>query len=131
MKKASDNSVKDIRVIVSDAARAWQLRIFLLVLWPFAFMDDTRKPIMRDIKNPAALWLKAILLLGVGVTAAILLVLEVGTLKGVLLLALSIWAFCRAYYFAFYVIEKYVDPGYRFSGLISLAKYLVRKNRGG
>jgi hypothetical protein len=95
----------------------------------FAFMDDTKKPIMRDIKNPAALWLKALLLLGVGVTASILLALELGTLKGVLLLALSIWAFCRAYYFAFYVIENYVDPGYRFSGLISVVKYLMLKKR--
>ena len=32
-------------------------------------------------------------------------------------LALVIWCFCRFYYFAFYVIERYVDPGYKFSGL--------------
>jgi hypothetical protein len=62
---------------------------------------------------------------------AILLVLELATLKGALLLAVSIWAFCRAYYFAFYVIEKYVDPGYRFSGLLSFVRYLVRKKRDG
>lgn len=86
---------------------------------------------MRDIKNPAALWIKAILLLAIGLIASILLALEVGTLKGVLLLALSIWGFCRAYYFAFYVIEKYVDPGYRFSGLISVVRLLMRKKRSG
>ena len=86
---------------------------------------------MRDIKNPAAIWMKAILLLAVGITASIILVLEVGTLKGALLLAVSIWAFCRAYYFAFYVIEKYVDPAYRFSGLLSFIKYLVSKKRDG
>lgn len=40
---------------------------------------------------------------------------------GAVLLALSIWGFCRAYYFAFYVIEKYVDPEFRFSGLLSFA----------
>jgi len=86
---------------------------------------------MRDLKNPAAMWIKAIMLLGVGLAASILLVIEVGTLKGALLLVVSIWAFCRAYYFAFYVIEKYVDPGYRFSGLISVLGYVVRKKRDG
>ena len=86
---------------------------------------------MRDINSPATMWIKAILLLAIGVTASILLLLEVGTLRGVLLLALAIWAFCRAYYFAFYVIEKYVDPGYRFSGLLSFLRYLVRRKRDG
>jgi hypothetical protein len=39
-------------------------------------------------------------------------------------LALSVWCFCRFYYFAFYVIEHYVDPGYRFAGLWSFVRYL-------
>ena len=94
-------------------------------------MDDMSKSDMRDIKNPAGMWTKAILFLVIGLGASILLALEVGTLKGLLLLVLSIWAFCRAYYFVFYVIEKYVDPGYRFSGLISLARYLFRRKPGG
>jgi hypothetical protein len=84
---------------------------------------------MRDIKNPAAMWIKAVLLLAIGVAASILLLLEVGTLRAALLLALAIWAFCRAYYFAFYVIEKYVDPGYQFSGLLSFLRYWVRRKR--
>ena len=84
---------------------------------------------MRDIKNPAAMWIKAVLLFAIGVTASILLLLEIGTLRGALLLALAIWAFCRAYYFAFYVIEKYVDPGYRFSGLLSFLRYWVHRKR--
>jgi len=86
---------------------------------------------MRDLKNPAAMWLKAALLLAIGITASVLLILEMGTLKGALLLALSIWAFCRIYYFAFYVVEKYIDPGFRFSGLISVLSYLVTKKRDG
>lgn len=86
---------------------------------------------MRDINSPAAMWLKAILLVVIGITASVLLALEIGTLKGVLLLVLSIWAFCRAYYFAFYVIERYVDPGYRFSGLLSFLRYWVRRKGGG
>jgi hypothetical protein len=38
----------------------------------------------------------------------------------------AVWGFCRSYYFAFYVIERYVDPGYRFSGLGSFLLYIVR-----
>jgi hypothetical protein len=45
------------------------------------------------------------------------------------LLALAIWGFCRFYYFAFYVIQHYVDDGYRFSGLWSFARYLIRRPR--
>ena len=75
------------------------------------------------------MWIKAVLLLVIGATASILLLVELGTLSGALLLALAIWAFCRAYYFAFYVIEKYVDPGYRFSGLLSFLRYLVRRKQ--
>jgi hypothetical protein len=51
------------------------------------------------------------------------------TLKAALLLTVSVWSFCRCYYFAFYVIERYMDPSYRFSGLMSVARYLLRKDR--
>jgi hypothetical protein len=87
---------------------------------------------MRDLKNPTAIWLKGWLFLGIGTTgAALLLLLEAPTFRAALLLAIVIWGFCRAYYFAFYVIEHYVDPGYRFSGLLSFAKYLLRKRGSG
>lgn len=38
---------------------------------------------------------------------------------------ITIWAFCRAYYFAFYVIEHYVDPHYRFAGLVDFLYYAL------
>jgi hypothetical protein len=71
--------------------------------------------------------LKGLLLSLIGVTASILVFAELPTLKIAILLALAIWAFCRAYYFTFYVIEHYVDPGYRFSGLWSFLVYCLRK----
>jgi hypothetical protein len=61
--------------------------------------------------------------------ALFLMILEHPTWKVGLLLALVIWCFCRLYYFAFYVIEHYVDPGYKFSGLWSFVSYLVRKRK--
>ena len=71
--------------------------------------------------------MKGGLFLTLGMASATLLLAEVATLKVALLLALAVWGFCRAYYFAFYVIEHYVDPGYRFSGLFSFACYVIRR----
>jgi hypothetical protein len=36
-----------------------------------------------------------------------------------------VWRFARASYFAFYAIEHYIDPGYRFAGLPSFAWYIL------
>jgi hypothetical protein len=82
---------------------------------------------MKDLTSPFWIKLKGILFLVVGLLAAALLILEQPTLKVGVLTAISIWCFCRFYYFAFYVIEHYVDPGYRFSGLWSFAVYLTQR----
>jgi hypothetical protein len=63
------------------------------------------------------------------IMAAALLLIEQPTWRTALLLALAVWGFCRFYYFAFYVIEHYVDPSYRFSGLWSFVCYLIRKRK--
>ena len=73
---------------------------------------------MTDIKISKLLWTKGILFLLIGGVSSVLLLLESPSLKVGLLLALAVWAFCRTYYFAFYVIEHYADPSYRFAGLI-------------
>ena len=78
---------------------------------------------MKDLTDARWIKLKGFLFLGLGISSSLLLVLEALTIKVVFLLALSIWSFCRFYYFAFYVIQHYVDPGYRFSGLWSFARY--------
>ena len=82
---------------------------------------------MKDLQNPRWMWTKGILFLLIGLAAATLLVLDTLSWKVAILLVLAVWAFCRAYYFAFYVIEHYVDPGYKFSGLISFVRYAARK----
>ncbi len=85
---------------------------------------------MRDLKNPDVIKVKGALFLFLGLAAAGILLLEVGSMQVGVLLFISIWAFCRAYYFAFYVIEKYVDPSFRFSGLWAAVRYLVRRKLG-
>lgn len=84
---------------------------------------------MKDISNSGLIKVKGVLFLVLGLLSALLLWLERPTLKTGLLLALAVWCFCRFYYFAFYVIEKYVDPGYKFSGLLSFSRYLLRTKR--
>jgi len=61
-----------------------------------------------------------------GVMASAILIIECPTWKAAGMLALAIWCFARFYYFAFYVIEHYVDDGYKFSGLGSFIMYLCR-----
>jgi hypothetical protein len=84
---------------------------------------------MKDLADPRWIRLKGLLFLMLGVISGALLLLEQPSFKVAVLLSLTIWCFCRAYYFAFYVIEHYVDPGYRFSGLWSFARYLLAKRR--
>jgi hypothetical protein len=84
---------------------------------------------MKDLRSPKLIWLKGILFLTIALTAAGLVLAETPTLKTALLLALVVWAFCRAYYFAFYVLERYVDPQFRFAGLWSIARYIFQKRR--
>jgi len=81
---------------------------------------------LKDLSSPGWIKLKGVLFLILGLLSALLLWLERPTVKTGLLLALAIWCFCRFYYFAFYVIEKYVDPDYRFSGLLSFARYMLQ-----
>jgi hypothetical protein len=89
------------------------------------------KWLMKDLTNPKLIKLKGLLFLLLGLAASVLLMLEEPTLKIALLLVLAVWCFCRSYYFAFYVIEHYVDPSYRFSGLGSFLTYLWRGRHGG
>ena len=84
---------------------------------------------MEDLTSITWIKVKGILFLLLGIAAVVLLLLENPSLKSALLLALAVWCFCRFYYFAFYVFEKYVDPGYKFSGLWSFAGYLLKRHR--
>jgi len=81
---------------------------------------------MKDLP-PFWIKLKGVLFLLIGIVAGSLIFLDNPNWKTAALLALTIWSFCRLYYFAFYVIEKYVDPGYKFSGLISFMKHLLSR----
>ena len=84
---------------------------------------------MKDLTDPRWIKSKGVLFLLLGIFAALLIVLEQPSLQLAALLGLCIWAFCRAYYFAFYVLQHYVDPEFRFSGLWSAVRYLISRRR--
>ena len=83
---------------------------------------------LGDLKSSRVIIAKGFLFLVTGCAAAGLLLVDHPDLRTGLLLLIAIWSFCRFYYFAFYVIQHYVDPTFHFSGLISFVRYLW--NRG-
>ena len=84
---------------------------------------------MADITNIRWIYTKGFLFLLGGVLGAVLLLFESPTVKTGGLLAICVWCFVRFYYFAFYVIQHYVDDEYRFAGLWSFARYMIGARR--
>lgn len=86
---------------------------------------------MADLTNPRVIKLKGLLFLFLGLLASTALLLELRSWRLSFLFAVAVWSFCRFYYFAFYVIEHYVDPGFRFAGLGAFARYLLERRKRG
>ena len=82
-----------------------------------------------DLTDPRLIKLKGLLFLFLGLLASALLLILAPSLRVALLLGIAIWSFCRFYYFAFYVIEHYVDPTFKFAGLWDFARFLLRRKR--
>jgi hypothetical protein len=83
---------------------------------------------MANLTNPRLIYLKGILFLILGFLASGLLLARNPEWIQFTLHGVAIWAFCRCYYFAFYVIEHYVDPAYRFAGLFDFFCYAIWGN---
>ena len=81
---------------------------------------------MRDLQRPLWMYAKGAMFLLMGGLTFVLLLLPQNLAPRMILQCLMIWAFARAYYFAFYVIEHYIDPQYRFAGLWDFLGYLRR-----
>lgn len=86
---------------------------------------------MADLKSPRLIFLKGWLFLLMAAVSGALLLLRDPRWQTAALLAICVWAACRFYYFAFYVIQHYVDDTYRFAGLTDFAGYLWRRRRAG
>ena len=84
---------------------------------------------MADLTSPRVIKLKDFLFLFLGLLASGLLLIEASSRRIAVLLLIAVWSFCRFYYFAFYVIEHYVDPAFRFAGLGDFLRYLLRQRK--
>lgn len=82
---------------------------------------------MGDLRDARLIYAKGFLFLAGAALASALILAEHPSWRLALLLGLALWCACRFYYFAFYVIEHYVDGRYRFAGLWDFAGYLLRR----
>lgn len=84
---------------------------------------------MSDLKSKKLIYLKGFLFLIIIIVSAGLLIFNSQSWQTAVLVLALIWASARLYYFMFYVIEKYVNPDYKFSSIYSFIKYLLGKNK--
>lgn len=82
---------------------------------------------MTDLKNPKLIYLKGFLFLAILLASIALILTEHFSWKTLTLLCLITWSSARLYYFMFYVIEKYVDPTYKFAGILSFITYTAKR----
>jgi type IV secretory pathway TrbD component len=81
----------------------------------------------KDLTSTRLIYLKGFLFILTGLLASTVILLDHPSLKVAALLGLAIWSFARAYYFAFYVIEHYIDPTHRYAGLAAFLRYLFKR----
>ena len=91
-------------------------------------MHQTREVFrLKDIKNKDLIVFKGLMFLLLGILASAILIAFVPRFEIIALLAIAVWAFCRFYYFAFYVIENYVDSDHKFDGLYAVLAYIAKR----
>lgn len=83
-----------------------------------------------DLQSSKWIHIKGWLFLVLAALASFGLLLQNFSWQNLALLCIGLWAACRWYYYMFYVVEKYVDPSYKFAGLGSFLRYLIgQKNQ--
>jgi hypothetical protein len=75
------------------------------------------------------MYLKAGLLVVIAVLCLVWIGLETQSFRVLSVTLVALWAACRAYYFAFYVIEHYIDDRYRYAGLIDFVLHHIRARK--
>ena len=81
---------------------------------------------MKNIKSQKLIVIKGLLIISITAISAIGIVLYCPRVEVITFLLILIWASARSYYFLFYVLEKYVDPKLKYSGLFNLLKNLKK-----
>lgn len=81
--------------------------------------------LFADIKSHRLLFAKGFLFLTLGLLAIAAILYEYPNLRTAALLLIAIWAFCRFYYFLFYVLENYAGSNRKYSGLMDAIVYIL------
>lgn len=84
---------------------------------------------LRELKNKNWIRAKALGFGGIFLMSLALLIIQENRWWRTGLAVLLAWSSARGYYFLFYVIEHYLDPGFRFTGLWSALLHLARRRR--
>ncbi len=79
--------------------------------------------------SPRWIFVKAALFAVILLMSSLIVVLDARIWVRALVIFLVIWSAARLYYFMFYVIERYVDSGYRFAGIYDCLKYLWHRKQ--
>jgi hypothetical protein len=82
-----------------------------------------------DIKSKRLLHMKGLLFLLLGLLAAGLLLFQSQNFRTLLLLLITIWAFCRFYYYLFYVLEKYIGRDQKYAGVLDALTFIVKSSQ--
>lgn len=93
--------------------------------------NQLRAASMTDLKSSKLIVAKGVMFFCIAALSASLLIAEMPSVKVASLIVLLVWASCRFYYFLFYVLEHYVDPKLRYSGLLNLATAVRRRKLAG
>jgi hypothetical protein len=84
---------------------------------------------MGDLKSKPLIVLKGLLFLLLVLMSAVGLFVQNPTWPTAALILVLVWASARFYYFLFYVLEKYVDPTLKYSGIGDMLRLLVTRGR--
>lgn len=82
---------------------------------------------MSDIKSKKIIIIKGILFLLVTIISSGYSLCEFPFWIRLCALLIGLWSFARFYYFLFYVLEKYVDPSLKYSGILDLVRLVLFK----
>jgi len=81
---------------------------------------------MRHLSSRRLIVAKGLMFCALAGVTATLLLLQAPSVTVVALMAILVWASCRFYYFLFYALHHYVDPGLRYAGLLALLGQIWR-----
>ncbi|HEX2641837.1 MAG TPA: hypothetical protein VHU81_02515 [Thermoanaerobaculia bacterium] len=84
---------------------------------------------MRELTSVKAMTFKAGLFFLMAVLCAAGLLMANPSFATAFFVLLLAWSAARFYYFLFYVLQTYVDPSLKYSGLLSLARELAARRR--